>query len=881
MKNIKKLIGIYNTFKCKSLSKEKESLNDIIKGTKSVLTNKIKFREYIKNYSKTTEKYTFKSPGISDYPIFKKKSCLLIPVKTKKISFFEELKTINTNKDIEGFSPRHKKKILFFSPKESHFKNKLIYNIKTVESKKRFPKIFNLYFRNKKIKEERYNTLFLDFFYKWNKDSETINENSKINSLTEKDYIDSSKAKSNKKDIHFIKNDKYSELKYDDNKIFDGDYSLYVEEKIDYIINNRVENVQHKLESNFNDINSKEIKLKLESIKIQFKPISDINKINKTSINNFNDILEINKVKDKDKENSSKEIVLYVPLYYAFLFCYKNLEFFKRILLASIKFSNNFESVILDDKLISSSLKAMRKEESGLEIKKDYTFNSKKDIGGGMSPKKYSLPFRKLTTKSYNTNYGSAKSPKNGNNIGLANTFSSIKNNFVENFINNNRFDKREEVIHSNKNRINLINIHFLSESNKNNTDKSKNEGKRIKNNYNEYIFLWETSSKTFVVNVQMPIIYFKYKTMKSEILAYCDKSLFLYIYQKNFVNWDYYVLNYLFSIKAFRKIILNNYSIANKLILTDLFSKSMNRDEKSHTMNNFFSAKNQKKGDGEGFNILSENNKFDIFTERIIINRNKNKIYNILNENNESYLFFYTNSSYINCIIKFYSYLIDIDYDKLNPKLKWKYYLDFKQMKQLNEISKYESLDSFLPKIIKTDFQNGLLSMDFSLFDEFNIEILGYERKNIMKSSKNKAKMIGMPNTHINDDLNIEIEFPCIYVEKVKNDYDDVIHEEEEFLHTNIFFVKNKVDLDINFLQSINNYKIELWSKKLLDIINQIDDTLISSGSPIHNRNIFAKRKNQKTNSDCPISKNDFNLTKKLLKSISFNTMPLTSKNH
>ena len=39
-------------------------VNDIIKGTKSVLANKVKFKEYIKNYSKTTEKYIFKTPGI-------------------------------------------------------------------------------------------------------------------------------------------------------------------------------------------------------------------------------------------------------------------------------------------------------------------------------------------------------------------------------------------------------------------------------------------------------------------------------------------------------------------------------------------------------------------------------------------------------------------------------------------------------------------------------------------------------------------------------------------------------------------------------------------------------------------------------------------------
>ena len=84
--------------------------------------------------------------------------------------------------------------------------------------------------------------------------------------------------------------------------------------------------------------------------------------------------------------------------------------------------------------------------------------------------------------------------------------------------------------------------------------------------------FLWETSSKTFMVNIKMPIIYFKYKSLKKDIKAFCDKNLFLYLYKKNFINWDFYVLHFLFSIKAFRKIILHNYSITNKLILNDIF---------------------------------------------------------------------------------------------------------------------------------------------------------------------------------------------------------------------------------------------------------------------------------------------------------------------
>ena len=103
-----------------------------------------------------------------------------------------------------------------------------------------------------------------------------------------------------------------------------------------------------------------------------------------------------------------------------------------------------------------------------------------------------------------------------------------------------------------------------------------------------------------------------------------------------------------------------------------------------------------------------------------------------MINSNNESYIFFYTDELHQNTLIKIYSYIILIDYDKLNPKIRWKYILDFKFMKILNEITKYEPLETFLPKIIVTNFQNGSLSIDFSTFKEFNIGILGYEKKNL-----------------------------------------------------------------------------------------------------------------------------------------------------
>ena len=150
--------------------------------------------------------------------------------------------------------------------------------------------------------------------------------------------------------------------------------------------------------------------------------------------------------------------------------------------------------------------------------------------------------------------------------------------------------------------------------------------------------------------------------------------------------------------------------------------------------------------------------------------------------------------------------------------------------MKKLNEISKYESLDLFLPKIVKTDFQNGLLSMDFSSFDEFNIETLEYEKKDIVNSNKLKNKVEGLNNIQINDKLCIEILYPFIQVEKTLNGKEKI---DEDLYINNIDFIKNKVKLDIKFLQKVNKYKIISWSKKILEIINNNNENSYSNKSP------------------------------------------------
>ena len=852
---MKNLLKIYDIFKAKESLKIANSLSDISKATKKVLTSKKKFRNYFLEYNQKTEVYSFKSPGITQYPILQKKSSSLLPVQRKKINFYEDLnenkKESEKKNDLLLFSKNNK--FTIDTTLDSFYKNKMRQNLQLSKLliKNRLLNIgrANLLTKN----NQRYNSLFLDFFYKWNKNkSEQINlifdENSKINNI-KNDIINSYASGNN--DYKHIVNENYSELKYDDNLIFNTNYTPFVNERLDFIILNNVENVETKLESNFKDYNNNEIKLRLESIKVIFKPIrSKFNALSNLTL----------------KESSSKlSKILYIPLYFAFIFCIKDVDFFKYILLSCITFSEK-ENITFDESLLKPALKALF-QQIKLE-KEDPKINARNS--GMVDPvvKKNTTTFRRAISKA-GINFRKTSIEKKGTAISNNNSskiFNMARNSILENFSSNNRKKKREEIIYSNKKKNYYF--HYHNDENYQKMEQTENQINNRKeiNQYNEYIFIWETRDKTYLVNIQMPIIYFNYKNLKEEIATFSDKSLFLFMYKNNFINWDFYCLNYLFSLKAFRKVILQNYSLARKNIIP----KNKFEENISFVNNtiNIFNKKSRGMSSKTTLNIhnLVLNNS----DEKTIINRDSAKIYNMINSNNESYIFFYTDELHQNTLVKIYSYIILIDYDKLNPKIRWKYILDFKLMKLLNEITKYESLETFLPKIIVTDFQNGKLSIDFALFKEFDIDILGYEKKNLNNNTESdtisRTKTIGSilnnTNNKETEELFIDIKFPSLKQEKMYKDEDN-----------KILFRKTNTDLKVNFLQELNKYKMDFWSKKILEEIFKMENPSVYSNKNINsnyvdNKNIIKKVKTNNISS--PWSDNKVN--KKFSKHISYN---------
>ena len=146
---------------------QKFTLNKILKGTKSILKNKIKFSGYMKEYQSIVAKSTCRSPDIKNYPLISKKFSPMIPLKTQRIKdimtkdFIKKL--LNKPMNLQTFTER--------------YKNNLSLSLSIENNKKKYK--LKLY---KKPREKEKLLSFSDFFYKWNSDTERkSSNNSKLN----------------------------------------------------------------------------------------------------------------------------------------------------------------------------------------------------------------------------------------------------------------------------------------------------------------------------------------------------------------------------------------------------------------------------------------------------------------------------------------------------------------------------------------------------------------------------------------------------------------------------------------------------------------------------------------------------------------------------
>ena len=232
-----------------------------------------------------------------------------------------------------------------------------------------------------------------------------------------------------------------------------------------------------------------------------------------------------------------------------------------------------------------------------------------------------------------------------------------------------------------------------------------KSNCKIFKHSNNKFEFDWINPEGHYSIKVSMPNISLRFHTIKKFINHFIDKELFMYLLEKKFIYWDYYVVHYLFSIKYFRIFIQRLLSKNVGHISTNI----LNNDERQ-----YLNFDVQKIGDNEFYSISNKYN---------------NTLNNSLNDLDYSFILTDRNSSK-NYLIKILSYTIYITYSYFGD-IVHKFSMNFHQMKILYLRSHIENLKNFILKLLYIDKKTKRMYLDysyFSIFNNFTIEeIEGY----------------------------------------------------------------------------------------------------------------------------------------------------------
>ena len=750
--------SVINSFRTKS-KLQKKPVNEILQQTKTLLfknsifnyyENKCNHESIVSSFSKTNGK----SRVFSARPLSLTNQCT--PIKNKN-NFNKNIFNKDNSKNYNTSDLMNYRRLLLNSGKSKnnfgnvyyfnfHKKNKRDKsdNIKINESFKKllFDKIKKKIKENKQEKKfnqnQKFNskdyleTQFIDFFYKWKKNDISCN---------------SYNTKS-------IKNNRYySDLIYDENLIFHYDFSKYIDDKINEYKNSCIENLKDKMESNFQDINQKDIKITLNGMKLIFIPLN----------------------------KNNKNITLYLPLIYSLLFYYKGIDFFLRILLSIIHFdSSNFQDISINYDEINTFIKKK-------------IFNNKNE-----------------GNKNSNDNNNTEVKIKRKHRRSL----SVMKKNDKEVlFIKSRLIRKLTKYVpmfkknnHRSKVKINSpVKEHSFFRRAKGKIPFHSNKNEKVF--YNSYVFIWESPKVTYKVILEMPKITFKYQNISQNIILFCHRNMMLFLLKNNFINWDFYLMNYLFSIKAFRKFILKYLSYNNSFHINRELSP---KTEESFDLNSLIYDKNKS---------LRTNNLYLLDNDNIIFDSFYNQL-QLFNEKSETMHFFYTNDSNVNSLITLNSYQILVDCEKVNQNFLYEFFLNFKHMKFLDEVKRYEPLETFLLKIIKTDTEKGILSLDFSVFEDFQPKIINYIKKEVIIPYKIDTKNININFSNFRksfrkpkNEVLLTIQKPKIIIEKY---YSGTNPENKD--------INNKgselIELDDILLYKMEKKKINDWSKLIVDFI-------------------------------------------------------------
>lgn len=382
-------------------------------------------------------------------------------------------------------------------------------------------------------------------------------------------------------------------------------------------------------------------------------------------------VLEFRNISDKGK----KPITFKLPFAYLPLFYYKDFENVKYILLALINFNNKYTEITLDEEAIYHLLK---------------------------------------TSVEYIT---TAPIKIQGNKI--CNSRQKITDDDLD--YNSNHY-------HNTETKVNAPRIQIRDNSND-----PPNTSSGLSSRYNAYFYYWITPVNTYQLEIKIPQITMVFPNLKKEINKTIDNELLFFLLVNNFRNWDFYIVNYLLSLKAFRWIIQSTISKLFK------FSYKENNIIKKKASDEIMKHISIKTVNGIDYYSLSKK-KIKAFIEK-----------------EKEFSFLQTDEVQNNHLVNLHNYQVTINNPSMLSNKEFIFSFNFKQMRQLNAVSHWQFLSSFLNKIVIVDMKNDTIRLNYDIFNYLNIdEILKYD-KIVSTAKRSKIKEIN---------LNISILYP--YLEKI-----------------------------------------------------------------------------------------------------------------
>ena len=565
----------------------------------------------------------------------------------------------------------------------------------------------------------------------------------------------------------------YSSFSYKDSQIF-GKKEYYFD-----IIKNKINEFKTA------DINDNEFKKEKIFTKNKYKKNISL-KFNSISVKIY-DLQE-----EKEKKGNETQVFEYnLPFIYLPLFYFKGEDKFKIFLSKIIQWDNINNKFILNEKqdiifkdILLNCIDFKNDEEKSEEEKK----KAQKGETTRSTKTKYSFTIGK---KSFKKELAAFK-------IGSLNNTIIEEQNLAQTMAGPNpgmymaNFEERQKK------------LDIISQSNIYPYKKTKNYI-----NYNVFEFLWLTSNKNFKVLINTPLICVDIPTNNIHVKKYIDFELLFYLYERNFLNWDFYLVKYLSSFKSFRflleqinsinettnknfylikpkikKYLFNNTKIINiatikqRDILDNLIEglmeipeekkeEEINKEKDKIDIGEGVNKEKDKKKENKEEDEEKENKEEDKEKENKEENKkeedenkkdeNKNEKDNKKDENknekeeeNLNQIIINENDSLVNCtfVEKCFIAIIRFVDTKTYKANEYKIYFNFNHFQKFERMEKYIDKISFLIKFINIYYFKKTVTMDYKSLDSFN------ENEWIKDYNKYNGKYLNIPDNKLKKTL-------------------------------------------------------------------------------------------------------------------------------